>query len=252
MNDCIVLTLSGSVPDNGNLRKIGECRINVSSVASPDYGTSGTQRLIIKSSKGQTITCTGSGSFTDGSGTPTVTQYTLSANTQHTLVLKNGDFQISIPDKYSLTFLRLYSSLSINIDELYLSTGLTSLQTNSAKTTGNLKALKNLPLTLLELSGSSVNGDIANLPASLTTLYIACKDVFGDVASLGKCTSIETIMASDSNISGRLEDLADALLQNGKTSGTVSCNFIRSNVTYNNEPCRTNTITFSGGSYVIS
>lgn len=253
MENCFVEEIGGSF-NNPNARKIGELRIFVHSTASPDYGASGTQRLVITSSVAQTITCVG-GTFVNGSGAATSTTEGLAAGTQKTLICGNGDYYISIPNKYAITYIKCFSSLSIDIKDLNMSE-LDYLKVNNANSKGNVSNLANsLFTTLCEITGGvNVIGNLENFSSTCKQINVSKTSVYGDITKLKSKVLTNLQIVDCANVTGDLAVFA-ALQAVGRTANTTcTVNAIRSGVTYNDLPLTAiKTITFDGaGGYTIS
>ena len=216
MGKCLVTKLSGSV-NTDKLLKLGEMRIEFNSVSVP---SSKTQGITLKSAKPITLKIVGNGYFTDK---------TLAENKGNTLSIlpnvityiyvSNGDFYISIPDKYSLTILSLFAEESgsdasvknktVYLDQIEYSTLLTTLRISTENVIGYIDSLKNLTsLTSLNMSNlENVNGDIDSLKnlSSLQILQMIGSNLTGDIASLKALTSLKSLMTS--NLRGNVSEL---------------------------------------------
>lgn len=148
-----------------------------------------------------------------------------------------------------------------NINDLSGLTKLVNMQLAEARGEGDLKGdisfISNFETTFkniyINTKNNLVTGDVsvfANRDMSSITLFST--GIYGDVASFGKSVSANDLWIDKSGVSGAIEDLADAQLTNGRSSGSL---IVHGNgiMTYNNVAFRSNkTITFSSGSYVIS
>lgn len=90
---------------------------------------------------------------------------------------------------------------------------------------GNLSdivASKNT-LTQVNIMNTNIGGNLSNIAGSALTNFNAWhnRSVFGDIASLGLCTSITVINALDTNITGTADSYAQAAVTAGRTSGSV-------------------------------
>ena len=183
MNKCLVTKLNGSV-SNDSILKIGEFRILVKKTKNPSQNT---QYLSLSVSKASTIEIIGDGYFTDGN---------LSTNKGKIMnvpiegvyaFVSNGDFEISIKDKYSLNRLEVNRFGFKSIDDLKYSTNLNFIKSWYADISGDISAFGNLTaLTLLELGSPNISGDISafsNLTA-LKSLTLKNSIVTGDISKL--------------------------------------------------------------------
>ena len=194
MTKCLVTKLNGSI-SNQEILKLGEVRIKIHRVANPNGGT---QKLYVVFNQDTKLEIIGDGYFTD---------VNLSLNKGKTLVVKgnidtdvyvsNGDFILSISNKYALKTL---SDIGTNkdIETIFLkySTALTNASLNNAKVSGNLADLKNLTaLTNVSLNNTKVSGNLADLKnlTALTKLGVYNTYVSGDIAELKNLTALTSI-----------------------------------------------------------
>ena len=208
MGKCLVTKLSGSV-NTDKLLKLGEMRIKFNSVSAPSNKTQG---ITLQSSKPITLKIVGNGYFTDKTLTENKgNTLSILPNSTTYIYVSNGDFYISIPDKYSLTVLSLFAeevgsddsvkNKTVYLDQIEYSTLLTILRISSENVIGDIDSLKNLTsLTALNMSNlKNVNGDIDSLKnlSSLRLLQIVGLNLTGDIASLKALTSLETLMTTN-------------------------------------------------------
>ena len=207
MGKCLVTKLSGSV-NTDKLLKLGEMRIEFNSVSAPSNKTQG---ITLQSAKPITLKIVGNGYFTDKTLTENKgNTLSILPNSITYIYVSNGDFYISIPDKYSLTALSLFAEESgsdnsvknktVYLDQIEYSTLLTILRISSENAIGDIDSLKNLTsLTALNMSNlENVNGDIDSLKnlSSLRILHISGSNLTGDIASLKVLTSLESLMTT--------------------------------------------------------
>ena len=250
--ECLVTKLK-SIVDNGELRKIGELRIYLANAATPDYVN---RRIRIISNPSQVLTCLGSGSFADGSGTPT-SQTATAGTSLTTLVFTNGEFQVSAASKYDLTYLEARNSdVSFNIDDFAYCNKLETVYGNSQNDKGCLASLKDLQ-SFVDCRFSEPNGiygNVKDLPASIRYIEFRSSGVTGDIASLGEHSNLVSLMFADTGVVGTLESFCEkqSLLRDSGDSITV--NGIRTAVTYNGAVLnRAVTVTFDGqGGYTVA
>ena len=240
MTKCLVTKLNGSI-SNQEILKLGEVRIKIHRVANPRGST---QKLYVLFNQDTKLEIIGDGYFTD---------VNLSLNKGKTLVVKgnidadvyvsNGDFILSISNKYALkTLSDIGTNKDVEINFLKYSTALTNLSLNNSKVSGDIADLKNLTaLTTLSMNNSKVSGDIADLKnlTALTTLNLYNTLVSGDIADLKNLTALTTLSLCNfaTNIIGdigslhSLESLKTISLQSSQLSGDLanlptSCIFI--------------------------
>ena len=188
--------------------------------------------------------------------------------------------KLRVENKYAITKISAaaWDTAKLELDEISPCTLLTYL---SAYVSGDLSSVSGLTLltnlTLIVANGGTLSGDLSvlSLLTSLASIFIGqntsvvgnvsvfsgraltgvtlqSPGIVGDVASFGKSIGASDLWLNGSGISGAIEDLADAQVTNGRTSGTL---IIHGNglMTYNGAAFSGNkTITFSGGSYIIS
>lgn len=243
MGKCLVTKLSGSV-NTDKLLKLGEMRIEFNSVPAPSNKTQG---ITLQSAKPITLKIVGNGYFTDK--TLTVNKgNTLSIlpNAMTYIYVSNGNFYISIPDKYSLTVLSLFAeevgsdnsvkNKTVYLDQIEYSTLLTILRFSSGNVIGDIDYLKNLTslanlnmanlkningdigslknlssLQLLQIFGSNVTGDIASLKALTSLRSLMTSNLRGDVSALKPLTSLETLWLKNGNFYGDCAALSPVL-----------------------------------------
>ncbi|MDY5808040.1 MAG: hypothetical protein SPM04_10920 [Lachnospira sp.] len=184
-------------------------RIEFNSVSAPSNKTQG---ITLQSAKPITLKIVGNGYFTDKTLTENKgNTLSILPNSMTYIYVSNGDFYISIPDKYSLSVLSLFAEESgsdtsvknktVYLDQIEYSTLLTILRISSENVIGNIDSLKNLTsLTALHISNlKNVNGDIDSLKnlSSLRILQMSGSNLTGDIASLKALTSLETLMTSN-------------------------------------------------------
>ena len=195
MTKCLVTKLNGNI-SNPEILKLGEVRIKISRVANPSAGT---QKLYVLFNEDTKLEIIGDGYFTDAN---------LSSNKGKTLVVNknvhtdvyvsNGDYVLSILNKYALNILSGISTNKDieNIEYLKYSTALIMLLMDNSKVSGDIADLKNLTaLTDLNLNNTKVSGDIADLKnlTALTSLSVYNTSVSGDIAELKNLTALTSI-----------------------------------------------------------
>lgn len=234
MGKCLVTKLSGSV-NTDKLLKLGEMRIEFSSISAPSNKTQG---ITLQSAKPITLKIVGNGYFTDKTLTENKgNTLSILPNSMTYIYVSNGDFYISIPDKYSLTVLSLFAEESgsdasvknktVYLDQIEYSTLLTILRISSENVIGDIDSLKNLTsLTALNMSDlKNVNGDIDSLKnlSSLRILQMFGSNLTGDIASLKALTSLETLLTAslkgDVSALKPLTSLKTLWLKNGSFYG---------------------------------
>ena len=199
MGKCLITKLNGSV-QNDSLLRIGEFCIKVSKVESP---TADSQRFVVNNSKDAQLRIIGDGYFTNETLSENKGKVlNITANTETTVYLSNGDYEVVVSEKYSLkqvgthigTSWKIYKGkLSFDIDLLKYSPDISFLALSATKVTGDIAVLGKLTgLTHLTIDNTQVTGDIAVLGklTGLRYLTIDNTQVTGDIAVLGKLTGL--------------------------------------------------------------
>ena len=206
MNRCLVTKLNGSV-DNTSLLRIGEMRIGISKIDSPNHWTQGFRITVNKLTVLEII---GDGYFTDVNLTANNgKKITLNPNVNEKVYVSNGNFEVAILDKYALVAIfdydtydegnSTYSQKNKSISDIGFfkySTALTSLGLSNTIISGDIANLKNLTaLTRIELSNTNLSGDIANLKnlTALTILKLSNTNISGDIANLKNLTALTNL-----------------------------------------------------------
>ena len=220
MNRCLVTKLNGSV-DNTSLLRIGEMRIGISKIDSPNHWTQG---FSITVNKLTILEIIGDGYFTDVNLTANKgKKITLNPNVSEKVYVSNGNFEVAILDKYALVSIldydtysqgnSTYSQKNKSISDIgffkYI-TDLTYLDISNTNISGDIANLKNLTaLTYLNLGRTNISGDIANLKnlKALTNLNLGRTNISGDIANLKNLTALTNLNLGRTNISGDIANL---------------------------------------------
>lgn len=199
MGKCLVTKVNG-VAENNSLLKIGEMRIIMKKIASPSYMSQGFTATFTEDVLLEII---GDGYFTD----ETLSKNTgktkkFLANQMGSFWVSNGDYEISIPNKYAITNIYFYPmpekgtqteeqmySKATNLSYFKYSKKMTSVNIQSKESTGSLEDLAEcLSLTSIALSKAmSIYGNLSSL-SKLSALkrlsLIDNQKITGDLASL--------------------------------------------------------------------
>ena len=206
MNRCLVTKLNGSA-DNTSLLRIGEIRIGISKIDSPNHWTQGFNIVVNKLTVLEII---GDGYFTDVNLTANNgKKITLNPDVNEKVYVSNGNFEVAILDKYALVSIldydtysegnSTYSQKNKSISDIGIfkySTALTSFGFGNTNISGDIANLKNLTaLTSIALSNSQVTGDIANLKnlTALTNMELINTNISGDIANLKNLTALTNL-----------------------------------------------------------
>lgn len=208
MNKCLVTKLNGSVNNNAIL-KLGEMRFKVTSTANP----SGASQLItFNFNKDCEVRIIGDGYITDSNLSANKGKsIVIPANTSYDVYFSNGDYEVSIADKYSTVIFKGYSNnASINIEDFKYSNGLIFLWSQSQKSFGDVSCLKDLVgLANLSLSSYNCTGKLSDLSrlTSLTELNFPDSKIEGDLSEISDLASLQTLYLP-AGVSGNVSSLA--------------------------------------------
>ena len=212
MGKCLVTKLNGTV-DNNSILKVGELRLNVQSVSNP---TAQTQELNLMFAKDTTVSIIGNGYFTDSSLSQNNGKTCIcKANTTTTLILSNGDYELSIPDKYSIIQINCWnagSCVSMDISDLKYSLSINSIALRNAQVSGDISALSNLTaLWNISIRTANISGDISALSnlTALATLNLQGTQVSGDISALSNLTALATLNLQGTQVSGDISALSN-------------------------------------------
>ena len=213
MSKCLVTKLNGS-SNNSELLRLGEMRIGISKVDSPNHWTQGFNIIVNKLTVLEII---GDGHFTDVNLTANNgKKITLNPNVAQNVYVSNGNFEVAVLDKYALVSIwdydtysegnSTYSQKNKSISDIGFfkySTALTNISLVNTQISGDIANLKNLTaLTSLSISSKNISGDIANLKnlTTLTRLKLPNTQVSGDIANLKTLTSLTSLELSNTQI----------------------------------------------------
>lgn len=208
MNKCLVTKLNSSVNNNAIL-KLGEMRFKVTSTANP---TSASQLVAFNFNKICEVKIIGDGYITDSNLSANKGKsIVIPENTSTDVYFSNGDYEVSIADKYSVAMFKGYSNnASIDIEDFKYSNGLTLLTSLSQKSFGDVSSLKNLVgLTSLNLSSYSCTGKLSDLSrlTALTEMIFPNTKIEGDLSEISDLAKL-TILYLPAGVSGNLSSLA--------------------------------------------
>ena len=214
MNNCLVTTLKAAVNDNSLLR-MGEMRIKISSIESPNEFS---QSIKLRFMKNVDLEIIGEGYFTDA---------TLSVNNgkkmtcnagDNIIHFSNGNYEIAVLDKYAINGLlaskqdgEFYPNKVVALEALKYSDSLTYIITGDNNLTGNTSALSRLTsLTQLKIANNNLTGNISALSelTSLTVLHIDGNNLTGDISALSRLTSLTRFVGNNNNLSGDISALS--------------------------------------------
>lgn len=208
MNKCLVTKLNGIV-DNNAILKLGEMRFKVNSTANP---TGASQLITFNFNKDCEVRIIGDGYITDSNLSANKGKsIVIPANTDTDVYFSNGDYEVSIADKYSIVVFKDYhTNVSINIEDLKYSDKLGVLMSLSKKSFGDVSCLKDLVgLTTLLLVSDTATGKLSNLSGltAITELNIPNSKIEGDLAEISDLIKL-TILYLPAGVSGNVSSLA--------------------------------------------
>ena len=225
MNKCLVTKLNGS-SNNSELLRLGEMRIGISKVDSPNHWTQG---LSIRVNKLTVLEIIGDGYFTDENLTANNgKKITLNPGVYNKVYVSNGNFEVAILDKYALVVMidydtysegnSIYSQKNKSISDIGIfkyCKALTSLLLPNTQVSGDIANFKTLTaLTKLELPNTQVSGDIASLKTltALTSLSLSNQQIplTGEISALSTLSKCKTMSLQFSKLTGDLAILPDA------------------------------------------
>ncbi len=199
MGKCLITKLNG-VAENNSLLKIGEMRIIMKKIASPSYMSQG---FTVTFAEDVLLEIIGNGYFTD----ETLSKNTgktkkFLANQMASFWVSNGDYEISIPNKYAIVSIFFYPmpengtqteeqmySKATDLSYFKYSKKMTAVNVQSKESSGSLEDLADcLSLTSIALSKAmGIYGNISSL-SKLSALkrltLIDNQKITGDLASL--------------------------------------------------------------------
>ena len=282
MNDCLITKLKASVNDD-SLLKLGEIKLTIAPTSSSKtLQIASTEPIVVEVVK----VISGSGTFSWKNGT-NVSKAIIPPifDTYFQLTFSEGEYIVSISNKYAITWLATSDALTISLlnGDLSYSEALT---TYTLPTKGfsnrDISQFGNKPIkSFSPKSDNNLSGSInvfSNLTSIISINLQALEDndkIYGNISAfslskniqkclLGKCTNIEgNINVFNSSIAltyldvyrtkviGDIDTLAQAQIAAGRTSGSLWINSL--NLTNSGVPFTgVKTITFNSGSYNIS
>lgn len=209
MNKCLVTKLN-SIVDNNAILKLGEMRFKVTSTANP---TAASQLVTFNFNKTCEVKIIGDGYITDSNLSANKGKsIVILANTSTDVYFSNGNYEVSIADKYSTVVFKGFSTnVSIDIEDFKYSNNLGTLLSLSKESFGDVSCLKKLvSLKVLNLSSYTATGKLSDLSGltALTELSISNSKIEGDLSAISNLTSLK-ILYLPANVSGNLSSLAN-------------------------------------------
>lgn len=219
--ECLVTKLKGTVDDT-SLLKMGEMRLKKSRVSSWNDRA---QSFVIAFNEPVTLSIIGDGYFTDKEGTANKGKdLSISAGSSVDVYVSNGDFEISIPNKYALSRFNFNSgesddtldaemnkSKSFDVASLNYSHALAYLSLYSTGAYGDARGW-NFPMLENVYLG---NSDIVLNTKALGTFKLVKEvnagklNIDGDISELSGLTAIQILNLSETDINGDVASLSD-------------------------------------------
>ena len=260
--ECLITKLKGSVNDN-SLPKLGEMVID-----NIEYKTNrGVLSLnILPRESGVKFRVSGAGVyflFNKESNHLTETELSTSENSVRIYNPSLSEMKAFLSKKGVIKNF-FFSSDSNAAFPLYLINQLTTMEGFGAYADyhleqniyGDISVFKKFSnLQQIYLSSSGVYGDISVFKGmkNFKDLAISSCGVTGDISNLGSMISCVYFNFADTQVSGTLEEFCQLLHDNGLTSGSITANFQRTQVTFNGKSLTSSkTVTFNSSGYVVS
>lgn len=193
MGKCLITKLNGSV-QNDSLLRIGEFVVKVSKVESP---TADSQRFCVRNTKDSQLRIIGDGHFTNETLSENKGKVMdIVANTETLVYYSNGDYEIVVSEKYSLSYIGISLStnwkafegkLSFGIESLKYSPNITNIYLFNTQVTGDISVLGTLTrLTdIPDISYTKVTGDISVYRnTKVNQIRLVGTSVYGDLSVL--------------------------------------------------------------------
>ena len=193
MKKCLITKLNGII-NNDSILRVGELRLS--------FTPTGSSKELSISLESQKLSIIGNGYFTNASGLNLGKTLDSSVGGTTTFYVSDGEFELSIPNKYKLCGLKVKNCSISDLAELKYSPLFVYFETVNFKVSGdiaNLSELKNL--TNLGLLNTQVSGDIASLAGMTKLSYVSLANtqVSGDVASLSGLKNLTILFAGKNN-----------------------------------------------------
>lgn len=260
--ECLITKLKGSVNDN-SLPKLGEMVID-----NIEYKTNGSilSLNILPRESGVKFRVSGAGVyflFNKESNHLTETEFSTSENSVRIYNPSLSEMKAFLSKKGVIKNFN-FSSDSNAAFPLYLINQLTTMERFGSYNDyhieqniyGDISVFKKFSnLQQIYLSSSGVYGDISVFKGmkNFKDLGISSCGVTGDISNLGSMVSCIYFNFADTQVSGTLEEFCQLLHDNGLTSGSITANFQRTQVTFNGKLLTSGkTVTFNSSGYVVS
>ena len=193
MEKCLITKLNGII-NNDSILRVGELRLS--------FTPTGSSKELSIGLESQKLSIIGNGYFTNASGLNLGKTIDSSVGGTTTFYVSDGEFELSIPNKYKLYGLKVKNCSISDLAELKYSSLFEYFETVNFKVSGDIASLSELKnLTNLGLLGTQVSGDIASLAGMTKLNYVSLANtqVSGDVASLSGLKNLTILFAGKNN-----------------------------------------------------
>ena len=193
MKKCLITKLNGII-NNDSILRVGELRLS--------FTPTGSSKELSIGLESQKLSIIGNGYFTNASGLNLGKTIDSSVGGTTTFYVSDGEFELSIPNKYKLYGLKVKNCSISDLAELKYSSLFEYFETVNFKVSGDIASLSELKnLTNLGLLGTQVSGDIASLAGMTKLNYVSLANtqVSGDVASLSGLKNLTILFAGKNN-----------------------------------------------------
>ena len=230
MGKCLVTKLNGVI-NNDALLKIGELRFKVKKVDSPSKNS---QEVSVSFVEGGKINIIGEGYFTDSTLSSNLGKsIEISDSKEKKLYLSNGDYEVSIMDKYNLVGLNLtntdVTNKEIDLDSFKYTNSLNYLYIYGTKVSSDISVFQESKnLRQITIHDTSVTGDISvlgNLTA-LNSVNLSNTSVTGDISVLGNLTALNSVNLSNTSVTGDISVLGNLTNLNEDILGFKTLNLV--------------------------
>ena len=177
MKKCLITKLNGII-NNDSILRVGELRLS--------FTPTGSSKELSIGLESQKLSIIGNGYFTNASGLNLGKTIDSSVGGTTTFYVSDGEFELSIPNKYKLYGLKVKNCSISDLAELKYSSLFEYFETVNFKVSGDIASLAGMTkLNYVSLANTQVSGDVASLSGlkNLTILF-AGKNNYGDVAVL--------------------------------------------------------------------
>lgn len=204
MSKCLVTKLNGVV-ENNSILKIGEMRITMKKIASPSYMSQG---FTVTFTEDVLLEIIGDGYFTDENlSNNTGKTKKFFANQMAAFWVSNGDYEISIPNKYAIANIYFYPMPGHG--------GLSEEQMYSKATDLSYfkysKKMNAINVVSKESTGSL--DDLADCLSLINIVLTKATNIYGNISSLSKLTALKELTLIDNQkITGDLASLPGSVV----------------------------------------